>query len=59
MNDVWMKIAQFLGTLNGENINRESYVRTLEYEKALEVWKEKESEWEEFLKTLSAGQQVV
>ncbi len=44
MNDVWMKIAQFLGTLNGENINRESYVRTPEYEKALEVWKEKESE---------------
>ena len=39
MNDVWMKIAQFLGTLNGENINRESYVRTPEYEKALEAWK--------------------
>ncbi len=31
-------------------------MRTPEYEKALEVWKEKESEWEEFLKTLSEGQ---
>lgn len=29
-NDVWLKIAQFLGTLNGENINRKSYVRTPE-----------------------------
>ena len=35
MNDVWLKMARFLGTLNGENINRESYVRTLEYEAAL------------------------
>ena len=36
MNDVWLKIAQFLGTLNGENIKRESYVRIPEYEAALE-----------------------
>lgn len=28
LNDVWMKIAQFLGTLNGENVKRESYVLT-------------------------------
>ena len=30
--------------------------RTPEYEKTLEIWKEKESEWEELLETLSAGQ---
>lgn len=57
MSDVWLKIAQFLGTLNGENINRESYVRTPEYVKALETWKETEQEWEAFLETLSEGQQ--
>lgn len=56
LNDVWMKIAQFLGTLNGENINRESYVHTPEYDKALEKWKETEQEWEAFLETLSAEQ---
>ena len=56
MNDVWVKIAQFLGTLNGENVKRESYVRTPEFEAALEAWKEKEQEWEDFLETLSAGQ---
>lgn len=57
MNDVWLRIAQFLGTLNGENVKRESYVRTPEYEKALEVWKETEQEWEIFLETLPAGEQ--
>lgn len=56
MSDVWLKIAQFLGTLNGENINRESYVRTPEYVKTLETWKETEQEWEAFLETLSEGQ---
>lgn len=56
-SDVWMKIAQFLGTLNGEDINRESYVHTPEYVKALEAWKETEQEWEAFLGTLSDGQQ--
>lgn len=56
LNDVWMKVAQFLGSLNGENIGRESYVSTPEYEKALEVWKEKDSEWEELLKALSKEQ---
>ena len=51
MNDVWLKIAQFLGTLNGENVKRESYVRTPEYEAALEAWKETEQEkelWPDF-----------
>lgn len=56
MNDVWVKIAEFLGRLNGENVGRESYVRTPEYEKALEVWKKKEQEWEDFLETLSIKQ---
>lgn len=56
MNDVWIKMAEFLGRLNEENVKRESYVRTLEYEKALEAWKEKEQEWEVFLETLSAEQ---
>jgi len=57
LNDVWLKIAQFLGTLNGENIKRESYVRTPEYEAALEAWKETEQEWEVFLETLPVGEQ--
>lgn len=52
LNDVWMKIAQFLGTLNGENVKRESYVRTPEFEAALEAWKETEQEWEVFLKSV-------
>ena len=56
LNDVWLKMAEFLGRLNGESISRESYVRTPEYEKALEAWKEKEQEWEDFLETLSAEQ---
>ena len=56
LNDVWLKMAEFLGRLNGESASRESYVRTPEYEKALEAWKEKEQEWEDFLETLSAGQ---
>ena len=56
-NDMWVKMAEFLGNLNGENVNRESYIRTPEYEEALTAWKETEPEWEEFLKTLSAEQQ--
>lgn len=39
MNDVWVKMAEFLGRLNGESVSREIYVRTPECEKALEVWK--------------------
>ena len=54
MNDVWIKIAQFLGTLNGEDVNRKSYVHTPEYEAALEAWKETEKEWGTFLETLPA-----
>lgn len=56
-NDVWIKIAQFLGSLNGENVGRESYEYTPEYEKALKIWSETEEEWEGFLSTLPAGQQ--
>lgn len=56
MNDVWVKMAEFLARLNGESVSRESYVRTPEYEKAVEVLKEKEQEWEGFLETLSAKQ---
>ena len=57
MSDVWLKVSQFLGSLNGENINRESYVRTPEYVKALEAWKETEQEWEAFLESLPADGQ--
>ena len=57
LNDVWLKAAQFLGTLNGENVKRESYVRTPEYEAALVAWKETEQEWEAFLETLPVGEQ--
>lgn len=56
MNEVWLKMAEFLGRLNGENVGRESYVRTPEYEEALEAWKAKEQEWEDFLETLSIEQ---
>lgn len=56
MSDVWVKMAEFLARLNGESVSRESYVRPPEYEKALEAWKEKEQEWEDFLETLSAEQ---
>ena len=37
LNDVWLKITQFLGALNGENVKRESYVCTPEFEAALET----------------------
>ena len=57
MSDVWLKFAQFLGTLNGENVKRESYVRTPEYEAALEAWKKTEQEWEAFLESLPADGQ--
>lgn len=57
LNDVWPKIAQFLGTLNGENVKRESYVCTPEYKVALEKWKETEEEWEAFLENLSMEEQ--
>ena len=56
MNDVWMKIAQFLGTLNGENVKRKSCVLTPEYEAALKIWKKTEQEWEVFLETLPVGE---
>ena len=56
MNEVWLKMAEFLGRLNGENVGRKSYVRTPEYEKALEVWKAKEQDWENFLETLPVEQ---
>ena len=39
MNDVCVKMAEFLCRLNGESVSREIYVRTPECEKALEVWK--------------------
>ncbi len=59
MNDVWVKMAEFLARLNGESVSRETYVRTPEYEKALEMWKEKEQEWEDFLETLSMEQRDI
>ena len=57
LNDMWVKMAEFLGNLNGENVNRENYIHTPEYEEALTAWKDTEPEWEKFLKTLSAEQQ--
>lgn len=48
LNDVWVKMAEFLGNLNGENVNRESYIHIPEYDKALAVWKETEQDWEDF-----------
>lgn len=57
-NEVWLKVAQFLGSLNGENIRRESYVRTPEYEEALAAWKDGEQEWEVFLGALTENQRM-
>lgn len=55
-DDAWLKVAQFLSSLNRENMKRKSYVRTLEYEKALKAWKLVELEWEEFLDALTMKQ---
>ena len=33
MNDVWVKMAEFLARLNGESVSRENYVQTPEYER--------------------------
>lgn len=49
INDVWVKLVEFLGGLNGEDVSREGYVRMPECEKALETLKEKEQDWEDFL----------
>ena len=57
MNDVWIKTAQFLGVLNGEDIKRDSYVRTPESIKAEQMWKEKQAEWETLLSTFPEEQQ--
>ena len=57
MNDVWIKMAQFLGALNGEDIKRDSYVRTPESTEAEQTWKEKQAEWEALLSTLPKEQQ--
>lgn len=54
LNDIWLKVAQFLGNLNRENVGRKSYVRTPEYDKAEQAWIEKEKEWEVFAGSLSA-----
>ncbi len=59
MNDMWIKMAEFLGRLNGESVSRETYIRTPEYEKALEMWKEREQEWEDFLEMLSIEQREI
>lgn len=56
MNDVWIKTAQFLGALNGEDIKRDSYVRTPESIEAEQVWKEKQAEWDALLSALPEEQ---
>ena len=58
MSDVWLKVAQFLGSLNGENVGRDSYVRTPEYEEALAAWKDGEKEWRQFLEAISPEQRI-
>ena len=57
MDDVWIKTAQFLGALNGEDIKRESYVRTPESIEAEQMWKEKQAEWDALLSALPEEQQ--
>lgn len=53
MDVVWLKVAQLLGELNGENTKRDNYVKIPEYEIALTSWKAKERAWEEFQQSLS------
>lgn len=57
INDIWLKIAQFMGNLNGENVHRNSYVYPPEYETAEQEWKKNEFKWNDFLRTLTKEQQ--
>lgn len=52
MDDIWAKIANFLGILNGENVNRKDYVTTPEYLAAKQRLQEAEDQWEEYLESL-------
>lgn len=53
MNKIWLETAQSLGTLNGENISRKTYVKIPEFEETEKAWIGAEQEWAKFFETLS------
>lgn len=57
MNDIWGKLTEFLGTLNGENISRSDYVTTPEYKEAEKQLAEAEEKWELLIKKYSDSEQ--
>ena len=57
MNDIWGKLTDFLGTLNGENTSRREYVTTPEYQEAEKKLAEAERQWEIFINELSEEDQ--
>lgn len=57
MSDIWGKLTEFLGTLNGENVSRRDYVTTPEYEAAEKQLAEAEERWELLIKKFSDSEQ--
>ena len=53
MSDVWTRTAQFLSSLNGENVSREDYVMLPQVKLAEENLAEKEAVWNKWLERLS------
>lgn len=52
-DNTWIKFAQYMGAMNGENRNRDDYVTTPEAKEAERVLIEKEELWQQWLGTLS------
>lgn len=57
MNDIWGKLTDFLGTLNGENTSRRDYVTTPEYKEAEKQLAEAEEKWVLLIKKFSDSDQ--
>ncbi len=53
MSDVWTRTAQFLSSLNGENVSREDYVMLPQVKLTEEKLAEKEVVWNKWLEGLS------
>lgn len=45
MEQVWIKLSQCLGAINGESVNRKDYVTTPEVQEAERILAAKEKEW--------------
>lgn len=53
MDQVWIKLSQCLGAINGESVNRKDYVTTPEVQETERILTAKEKEWDKWLETLS------